>query len=58
MDNIQETFRGVGFADEDQVAAIEDVLEDKEIPCLVYHCSPNASLNNWNVVEIPEIFSN
>jgi len=57
MANIQENFRSVGFANEDQVAAIEDVPEDKEIPCLIYQCSPNASLNNWNAVEIPEIFS-
>ena len=55
--NIQETFRSVGFVNEDQVAAIEDVPEDKEIPCLVYNCSPNASLNNGTVVEILEIFS-
>ena len=57
MGTIQETFHSVGFANENQVAAIEDVPEDKDIPCLIYHCSPNASLNNWNAVEIPEIFS-
>jgi hypothetical protein len=55
--NIQETFCSAGFSDKDQVSAIEDVSDDEEIPCLVYHCSSNARLNNWTTVEIPEIFS-
>ncbi|WJX95006.1 hypothetical protein P8452_76371 [Trifolium repens] len=55
--NIQETFCSTAFSDKDQVSAIEDVSDDEEIPCLVYHCSSNARLNNWTTVEIPEIFS-
>jgi hypothetical protein len=55
--NIQETFCGAGFAHKDQVAVIEDAPDDEEMPCLVYRCSLNASLNNWTAVEIPEIFS-
>ncbi|WJX13072.1 hypothetical protein P8452_03507 [Trifolium repens] len=55
--NIQETFYRAGFANEDQVAVIEDVSDQEKIPCLVYRRSMNLSLNNWTAVEIPEIFS-
>jgi hypothetical protein len=55
--NIHETFYRAGFANEDQVAVIEDVSDQGKIPCLVYRRSPNLSLNNWTTVEIPEIFS-
>ncbi|WJX44859.1 hypothetical protein P8452_31790 [Trifolium repens] len=46
-----------GFANKDQVAAIEDFSDDEEIPCMVHCRSPNARLNNWTAVEIPKIFS-
>jgi hypothetical protein len=55
--NIHETFYRAGFANEDQVAVIEDVSDKGKIPCLVYRRSLNLSLNNWTAVEIPEIFS-
>jgi hypothetical protein len=55
--NIQEIFCSAGFANKDQVAAIEDFSDDEEIPCMVHCRSPNARLNNWTAVEIPKIFS-
>jgi hypothetical protein len=55
--SIQEIFSSAGFANKDQVAAIEDFSDDEEIPCMVHCHSPNASLNNWTAVEIPKIFS-
>jgi hypothetical protein len=55
--NIHETFYRAEFANEDQIAVIEDVSDQGKISCLVYRRSLNPSLNNWTAVEIPEIFS-
>lgn len=54
--DIQETIQSDGFIYDDKMDVVEDDA-DSDALYMVYHCPPNASLNNRKIIEFPVIFN-
>lgn len=54
--DIRESFRSAGLLYPDQIAVAEDGCAVTDDINLVYPCSPQEELGNWEIVEFPVVF--
>jgi len=54
--NLNQSFYSAGWINLDQVAAIEQELEDGGSN-FVYPCLPDEQIGNWKSVEIPMVYT-
>ena len=52
---ISKVFTSAGTSTEGHVHAVDDEDDDADISQFIYHISLDQELNNWSVINIPEV---